>query len=85
MLFVKAYSRVRQTTTNMEPLSTDDDTAAEVDVAPQNSPSLFYLKASGLRAETEIVLDILTKDESSPKNCENANKRLKKSFPQKQA
>ncbi|KAK3763711.1 hypothetical protein RRG08_022745 [Elysia crispata] len=92
MLFVKAYTGCRQSTTNMEPLSPDDDTAAGADVAPQNSPSSFSLEASGSRAPTplngstaEIDPDILTHQESSPKNNENINKRPKRSFPQERA
>ena len=92
MLFVKAYTGCRQSTTNMEPLSPDDDTAAGADVAPQNSPSSFSLEASGSRAPTplngstaEIDPDILTHQESSPKNNDNINKRPKRSFPQERA
>lgn len=96
MLFVKAYTGDRQTTTNMEPLSPDDDTAAVADVASQNSSSAFSLEASGSRAPTpsnesitaeteEIGQYVNTHDESTPKNRENVKKRLKRPFPQQRA
>ncbi|GFO25233.1 hypothetical protein PoB_005173800 [Plakobranchus ocellatus] len=64
----------------MEPLSLDDDTANDADVAPQNSSSSFSLEASGSRAptpsngsttEAEIIQDIITQDESSATNRRN--------------
>ncbi|GFN87538.1 transcription factor adf-1 [Plakobranchus ocellatus] len=94
MLFIKAYTGVRQTSTNMEPLSLDDNTANNADLAPQNSPSSFSLEASesraptpsnGSTAEAEIIQDVMTQDESSATNRRNVNKRPKKSFPQQQA
>ncbi|GFO11369.1 hypothetical protein PoB_003787400 [Plakobranchus ocellatus] len=66
----------------MEPLSLDDDTANDADVAPQNNPSSFSLEASGSRAptpsngstaEADIIQDIITQDESSATNRRKAN------------